>query len=236
MIKYTCIIIEDEPLALEKTKDFVNKVPFLSLSGTFDNALTGLAYLNNNKVDLLFLDISMDELSGIELLESSKINSQVIITTAYQEYALKGFELQITDYLLKPFTFNRFLQAVNKAQENLFHRASESQPDFIFVKTENRLEKIMLDEIVYIEGMRDYRRIHTTHKKVMTLQNFSEFEILIPSSVVCRVHKSYMVALNKIESIERSRIKIADQLIPISETYKEAFFQLINTGLKPPII
>ncbi len=232
MIKYTCIIIEDEPLALEKTKDFVNKVPFLHLSGTFDNALTGLAYLNNNKVDLLFLDINMDELTGIELLESSKIESQVIITTAYQEYALKGYELHITDYLLKPFTFNRFLQAVNKAQENLVRHASESKPDFIFIKTENRLEKIMLNDIVYIEGMRDYRRIHTINKnsKVMTLQNFSELEILIPSSIVCRVHKSYMVALSKIESIERSRIKIADQLIPISETYKEAFFQLINNN------
>jgi DNA-binding LytR/AlgR family response regulator len=230
MIKYPCIIIEDEPLALEKTKDFVTKVPFLHLSATFDNALTGLAYLNNNKVDLLFLDINMDELSGIELLESSKINSQVIITTAYQEYALKGYELQITDYLLKPFTFNRFLQAVNKAQINLVRHASEAQPDFIFVKTENRLEKIMIDEIVYIEGMRDYRRIHTIHKnvKIMTLQNFSEFEKMIPPNLICRVHKSYMVALNKIISIERSRIKIADQLIPISETYKEAFFELIN--------
>ncbi|MDB5127305.1 LytTR family DNA-binding domain-containing protein [Mucilaginibacter sp.] len=229
MNKYTCIIIEDEPLALEKTKDFANKVPFLQLCATFDNALTGLAYLNNNKVDLLFLDINMDELSGIELLESSKISSQVIITTAYQEYAIKGYDLQITDYLLKPFTFNRFLQAVNKAQENIVHRASDPQPEFIFVRTENRLEKIMLSEIVYIEGMRDYRRIHTVNKKVMTLQNFSEFEKLIPPGLVCRVHKSFMVALNKIESIERSRIKIADQLIPISDTYKETFFQFINS-------
>lgn len=231
MDKYTCIIIEDEPLALEKTKDFVLKVPFLNLSATFDNALTGLAYLNNNKVDLLFLDINMDELSGIELLESSKITSQVILTTAYQEYALKGYELQITDYLLKPFTFNRFLQAVNKARENISHRASEAAPDFIFVKTENRLEKIMINEIVYIEGMRDYRRIHAVNKKVMTLQNFSEFENLIPPSLVCRVHKSYMVALHKIESIERGRIKIADQLIPISDTYKDDFFRLINSRL-----
>ena len=231
MDKYTCIIIEDEPLALEKTKDFVSKVPFLHLSATFDNALTGLAYLNNNKVDILFLDINMDELTGIELLQSSKINSQVIITTAYQEYALKGYELQITDYLLKPFSFNRFLQAVNKAQENIAHRTSDTLPDFIFVKTENRLEKIMLNEIVYIEGMRDYLRIHTVNKKLMTLQNFSEFEKMIPSSLVCRVHKSYMVALNKIESIERSRIKIADQMIPISETYKELFFQLINSKI-----
>ncbi len=229
MDKYTCIIIEDEPLALEKTKDFVNKVPFLHLSATFDNALTGLAYLNNNKVDVLFLDINMDELSGIELLESSKITSQVIITTAYQEYALKGYELQITDYLLKPFTFNRFLQAVNKAQDNLGNRSVEALPEFIFVKTENRLEKIMLNEIVYIEGMRDYLKIHTVNKKIMTLQNFSELEKLIPSSVVCRVHKSYMVALNKIDSIERSRIKIANQLIPISDTYKETFFKLINS-------
>lgn len=228
MDKYSCIIIEDEPLALEKTRDFVNKVPFLQLSATFDNALTGLAYLNNNKVDVLFLDINMDELTGIELLESSKINSQVIITTAYQEYALKGYELQITDYLLKPFTFNRFLQAVNKAQENIVKRSTDTQPEFIFVKTENRLEKIMIDEILYIEGMRDYLKIHTTTKKIMTLQGFSEFEKLIPSNLVCRVHKSYMVSLNKIESIERSRIKIADQLIPISDTYKEVFFQHIN--------
>lgn len=229
MDKLSCIIIEDEPLALEKTRDFVNKVPFLHLSETFDNALTGLAYLNNNKVDILFLDINMDELTGIELLESSKINSQVILTTAYQEYALKGYELQITDYLLKPFTFNRFLQAVNKAQDNIAHRTADAPPEFIFVKTENRLEKIMLNEIIYIEGMRDYRRIHTINKKIMTLQNFSEFEKLIPSSVVCRVHKSYMVALAKIESVERGRIKVGDQLIPISDTYKDEFFQLINS-------
>lgn len=229
MDRLSCIIIEDEPLALEKTKDFAEKVPFLQLSATFDNALTGLNYLNNNKVDLLFLDINMDELTGIELLESSKINSHVIITTAYQEYALKGYELQITDYLLKPFTFNRFLQAVNKAQENLAKKKTDNPADFIFVKTENRLEKIMISEIIYIEGMRDYRRIHTTTKKVMTLQNFSEFERLLPASLVCRVHKSFMVAVSKIESIERSRIKIADQLIPVSDTYKDTFFLLINS-------
>ena len=228
MNKYTCIIIEDEPLALEKTKNFVNRIPFLNLATTFDNALEGLAYLNNNKIDLLFLDISMDELSGIDLLESSKIASQVIITTAYQEYALKGYELQITDYLLKPFTFNRFLQAVNKAHENLLHHSSATCSEFIFIKTENRLEKIMLNEILYIEGQRDYLRIHTLTRKVMTLQNFSELEKLIPSNLVCRVHKSYMVALNKIDLIERSRIKIGDHIIPISDTYKETFLQLIN--------
>jgi two-component system LytT family response regulator len=234
MNKYTCIIIEDEPLALGKTKSFIAKVPFLELSATFDNALSGLAYLKNNNVDILLLDINMDELSAIELLESTKITSQVIITTAYQEYALKGYELHITDYLLKPFTFNRFLQAVNKAQDNIMrHSTDQSAPEFIFVKTENRLEKIMIDEILYIEGMRDYLKIHTVAKKIMTLQSFSEIEKLIPSNLVCRVHKSYMVSLNKIESIERSRIKIGQELIPVSETYKEAFYQHINNKPLP---
>lgn len=228
MKRYSCIIIEDEPLALEGTKNFVQRIPFLNLGATFDNALSGLAYLKTNKIDILFLDINMDELSGIELLESANIKSQVIITTAYQEYALKGYELNITDYLLKPFTFNRFLQAVNKAQENLQQTLGTNSAEFIFIKTENRLEKIMLNEILYIEGMRDYRRIHTLNKRIMTLQNFRELEQLIPSSLICRVHKSYMVALNKIESIERSRIRIGKKIIPISETYRTSFFQRIN--------
>ncbi|MBL4706935.1 MAG: response regulator transcription factor [Flavobacteriales bacterium] len=229
MEKYNCIIIEDEPLALERTKNFVSKVPFLELSATFEDALNGLAYLRSNEVDLLFLDINMDELTGIELLESYKIESQVIITTAYQEYALKGYELNVTDYLLKPFTFNRFLQAVNKAQSKIVKESESRSSDFIFVKTENRLEKITLNEIVYIEGMRDYRRIHTLDKKIMTLQNFKELEQLIPSNLVCRVHKSYMVGLNHIDSVERSRINISGQRVPISDTYRELFFQKISS-------
>lgn len=228
MKKYSCIIIEDEPLALERTREFVNRIPFLNLCGTFDNALNGLSYLKSNEVEILFLDINMDELTGIELLESSKIKSEVIITTAYQKYALKGFELNVTDYLLKPFTFNRFLQAVNKAQENLNKKVSPTSLDYIFIKTENRLEKINLNDILFIEGMRDYRRIHTINKKIMTLQNFKELEEMIPSSIVCRVHKSYMVGLNKIEFIERSRINIGNQIIPISETYREYFFLKIK--------
>lgn len=230
MKKYTCIIIEDEPLALERTMQFAQKIPFLHVIATFDNALSGLAFLKSHQVDVLFLDINMDELTGIELLENSNIESQVIITTAYQEYALKGYELNVTDYLLKPFNFNRFLQAVNKAQDNLTQKASDKPLEFIFVKTENRLEKVNLDDILYIEGMRDYRRIHTTNKRIMTLQNFKELEQIIPSDLICRVHKSYMVSLNKIESIERRRIKIANQLIPISETYKEDFLQKIHSG------
>lgn len=229
MRKYSCIIIEDEPLALERTKGFVVKTPFLNLLNSFDNALDGLAFLNTNKVDLLFLDINMDELSGIELLESSKLDCQVIITTAYAEFALKGYELNIADYLLKPFTFERFLQAVNKTISKNHVQETESEPKHIFVKTENRLEKINIDDIIYIEGMRDYRRIHTLNKRIMTLQTFSELEALIPARLICRVHKSFMVSISKINEIERSRIKIADQIIPISETYREHFFGVINT-------
>ncbi len=224
----SCIIIEDEPLAMERTKSYVQKLPFLNLLACFENGIDALVYLNTNKVDLIFLDINLGEISGIQLLETGNITSQVIIITAYQEHALKGFELNVTDYLMKPYTFDRFLQAVSRAQDNLSKTTLETQKDFIFIKTEYRLEKISFNDILYIEGMRDYRRIHTSHKKIMTLQTFKELEQEIPASIISRVHKSFMVSLNKIESIERNRIKIKDILIPISETYKKKFFDLIN--------
>ena len=223
-----CIIIEDEPLALERTKNYVLKLPFLNLLSTFDNGIDALVYLKSNKVNLIFLDINLGELSGIQLLEIGNINCEVIIITAYQEHALKGFELNVTDYLMKPYSFDRFLQAVNRAQDNLSKNTSGNQKEFIFIKTEYRLEKIALNDILYIEGMRDYRRIHTVHKKIMTLQTFKELEQEIPANIIRRVHKSFMVSLDKIESIERDRIKIKEVLIPISETYKKAFFELIN--------
>ncbi|MEM6628041.1 MAG: response regulator transcription factor [Bacteroidota bacterium] len=227
MKKHTCIIIEDEPLAMERTRGFVQRVPYLELKATFENSLEGLSFLNSQPVDILFLDINMDELSGIELLESIHIPSEVIFTTAYEKYALKGFDLNITDYLLKPFTFQRFLRAVSKAQENLAKYTHGSETEFIFVKTENRLEKITVSHILFIEGMRDYRRIHTHDKRVMTLQTFTELEQMLPSSQVCRVHKSFMVGLQQIESIERGRILIDKQRIPISNTYRETFFAQI---------
>lgn len=224
----SCIIIEDEPLALERTKSYVQKFPFLNLLTCFENGIDALVYLKSNKVDLIFLDINLGEISGIQILETGNIKSQVIIITAYQEHALKGFELNVTDYLMKPYTFDRFLQAVSRVQDNLSKTTFEVQKDFIFIKTEYRLEKISLNDILYIEGMRDYRRIHTIHKKIMTLQTFKELEQEIPASIISRVHKSFMVSLNKIESIERDRIKIKDTLIPISDTYKKTFFDLIN--------
>jgi two-component system, LytTR family, response regulator len=227
-MKINCIIIEDEPLALERMKDYVLKLPFLNLCSTFDNAVDALVFLKTNKADLIFLDINLGEFSGIQLLETSAVSCQVILTTAYQEYALKGFDLKVTDYLLKPFTFERFIQAVSRVQEILPKKQTVLPKNFIFVKTENRLEKINLREIIFIEGMRDYRRIHTATKRTMTLQTFTEFEKQIPANIICRIHKSFMVAIDKIDSIEKDSIKIGEKNFPISETYKQSFFSLIS--------
>ena len=233
-----CIIIEDEPLALERTAGYVRKLPMLNLLATFDNALEALPLLKTQDVDVLFLDINLGEFSGIQLLETTRISSRVIITTAYPEYALKGYDLNVADYLLKPFTFERFMQAVDKVQNSVqskiqsgFQAKASVQKTFMFVKTEHRLEKVLFSELLYIEGMRDYRKIHLVGKTIMTLQTFGELEKEIPPNVACRVHKSYMVALEKIEAIERERITLKSAgsvVIPISETYKQHFFSHIQ--------
>jgi two-component system LytT family response regulator len=228
----TCIIIEDEPLAMERTRSYIQKLPHLQLLKTFDSSLDALVFLNTQETDLIFLDINMGELSGIQLLEALKPRCAVILTTAYDQYALKGFELQVTDYLLKPFSFERFYQAVKRAEASQVGTGTQTSQPFIFVKTEYRLEKVDLNEILYIEGMRDYRRIHTREKRIMTLQNFKDFETEISPALICRVHKSYMVSLCKIASIERDRIRIGEVLIPLSETYKKAFLGLIQQQKK----
>ena len=227
-MKINCIVIEDEPLAMERTVGYIRKLPFLDLAATFDNALDAFTFLKKNTVDLIFLDINLGELSGIQLLESVHISSDVIITTAYPDYALKGYDLDVTDYLLKPFTFERFLQAVDKVRQSIEKKDPQQEKDYFFVKTENRLEKIFFRDILFIEGMRDYRKIHTSHKKIMTLQKFSELEAVLPESVVCRVHKSYMVSINKIDSIEKDIIHISQTVIPVSETYRSKFYALIG--------
>lgn len=228
-MKINCIIVEDEPLALERTGEYVLRIPFLHLRATFADALEALAYLKTNQIDLIFLDINLGEMSGIRLLETSAVKSHVILTTAYEEYALKGFDLKVTDYLLKPFTFERFVQAVDRVPIDAPKKQTVSPAGaFIFVKTENRLEKIFLREIIFIEGMGDYRRVHAAGKRVMTVQTFTEFERQISPRVVCRVHKSYMVSLDKIDSVEKSGIRIKDKIIPLSETYKKRFFELIK--------
>ena len=223
-----CIIIEDEPLAVEKLVIYISKQPILNLLKTFNSGVSAIEFIKKNHIDLIFLDIEMKELTGIQLLESINLKPQVIITTAYEKYAIKGFDLQVSDYLLKPITFERFIKAVDKVAEDLNHLKDSKKGNKIFIKTEYRLEGIDISEILYIEGMGDYRRIVTNVKKIMTLQTFGELSVLLPSGEFCRVHNSYIVSLDKIERIERSRIIIREKRIPISESFSKVFFNKIN--------
>jgi two-component system, LytTR family, response regulator len=228
-----CIVIDDEPLAISKLEGFINKVPDLKLIRTFDNAIEAIGWLKENKTDLIFLDIQMEQLTGIQFLEATGSVSRVIITSAYDQYAIKGFELNVTDYLLKPYSFMRFVQAVNKVMEYYSKKPDDQNistgaDSFIFIKTEYRFERVDLNDILYIEGMKDYLRIICTSKKIMTLQSFAKIEESLPSKNFCRVHKSFIVAIDKIKSVERGVIIIADRRIPVSNTYKESFYSKIK--------
>jgi len=234
-----CIAIDDEPLALEIITDYISRVPFLNLLRSFDNAVDSIDFIRNNKVDLMFLDIEMEGLSGIQLVHALPDRPQIIFTTAYDRYAIEGFELDAADYLLKPISFERFVKSVDRVYNDMIKKekgssvvpdsnASGHSGDFIFVKTESRLQKIAVNEILYIEGQGDYLRIITRSMKVMTLQNFKKLESVLPPDNFVRVHKSFMVALDKIENISKNRIKIGDKLIPISDSYHESFFQKIG--------
>ncbi len=229
MHNITCIIIEDEPLAMQRNIGYVQQLPCLQLLGTFSTATAALHFLQTTPVQLIFLDINLGQFSGIQMLETKNIFAQVIIITAYQQYAVKGYELNVTDYLLKPFTFDRFAQAVAKVQQKLLPLPSAEQNKMIFIKTAYKLEKVLLQDVLYIEGMRDYRKIFLLHKPpIMTLQTFTALAIEIPNHIICRVHKSYMVALHKIDAIQKDQLTIQQQTIPISDTYKKAFFELVQ--------
>lgn len=235
-----CIAIDDEPLALEIITAYIGKVPFLKLLKTFDNAIDSIDYIKKNKVDLMFLDIEMESLSGIQLIHALKDRPAVIFTTAFDSYAVEGFELDAADYLLKPISFERFVKSVDKVYNKLFSAQTKkenqgqtsvrvsSSGNYIFVKTENRLQKVAFSEILYIEGQGDYLKIVTPTARIMTLQNFKRFEETLPPENFIRVHKSYLVAINKIESITRNRIKIGNTLIPVSDSYKNAFYEAIS--------
>ena len=233
-----CIAIDDEPLALDIIKDYCSKVVFLNLVKTFDNAIESIEYIRSNKVDLIFLDIQMEELTGIQLLNALKHRPFVIFTTAYERYAIQGFELDVVDYMLKHISFERFIKAVNKVYERLQLDPTAAKPDsgkakaaeasFFFVKTETRMERIENSDVLYVEGMGDYWRIVTKTRRIMTLMNARKLEEVLHEPQFCRVHKSFFIALDKIESIERNRIKIRDQYIPVSETYHKAFFDLVE--------
>ncbi len=236
-MKIRCIVIDDEPLAIEILESYIEKIPYVELVGRFSNAIEALQYLKSNKVDLMLLDIQMPELTGIQLMKVLDNPPQVIFTTAYDSYAIKSYELDAVDYLLKPIEFDRFLKAIEKSWKRIdrsqsveVNNVEQSGPKdtFIFIKTEHRVQRVEISEILYIEGMKNYLRVVTRADKFMTLQNFKSICELLPVNQFIRVHKSFVVAVDKIDSIERSRIKIGKQLIPIGDTYKKDFDQLVK--------
>lgn len=238
-----CVVVDDEPLAIEKLEGYIAKVPFLELDKSFSNGLDALDYLKNNPVDLLFLDVQMDEITGIQLLEIMKVRPQVILTTAYDQFALKGYELEVADYLLKPISFSRFLQAVTRLRDRTFtvtnevrtnsNQNAETSPQqnesgFIFVKTEYRMQRVVLNDIHYIEGMKDYLRIVTPSERIMTLTNFKNMLDMLPGSNFCRIHKSYVINVSKIQSIERGSVLVLNERIPIGDSFRGDFFALLE--------
>jgi two-component system, LytTR family, response regulator len=225
-MKINCIAIEDEPLALRKIKEYIGQIDYLNLLEGFNNAVDAIGFLKKNPVDLIFLDIRMKKLSGIQFLEALQTKPKVIITSAYDEFALKGYELDVADYLLKPF--DRFVKSVDKVYNQLDVKANNNSTDYIFVKTESRIEKIQIKEILYIQGMKDYLQIHTTDRKIMTLQTFRNILEILPPNDFIRIHNSYIVSISKIETIERNRIRIGKDLIPISDSYKENFYSILK--------
>lgn len=223
-----CIAVDDEPLAIEKIKGFVEKLPSLKLVATFRNAPDALEYVQDNVVHLIFLDVQMTRMNGIEMLENMIKRPQVILITAFGEYALKGYDLAVTDFLLKPYTFERFSLAVSKAADYMHWQHHSIFPvkypvNYIFVKSGYKLVKIFTNEIMYIEGMRDYQCIVTPTEKILASHSISELEKLLPPSLV-RCHKSFLVSIANINSIERDRIRIGNKYIPIGDTYKDEFY------------
>ena len=232
-----CIIIEDEPLALEQMEKYVEKVDFLKLEKSFSNAIDPSRYLKENAIDLIFLDIEMEDFTGLQFLKSLTHKPQIVLTTAYDNYALEAFDLDVNDYLLKPISFDRFLRSANKVYDNLKVSAPPAErievhtapsQEYIFVRTEYRMEKIKLNEILFVEGKKEYLRIHTLDKKVMTLMSFKKLAEMLTDNFV-RVHNSYLVALDKIESIENQRLRIGEELIPVSNSYKTKFNELLKS-------
>ena len=232
-MEINCIVVEDEPLAAEKLTGFISEIPFLRLLQSFENGIDAMGFVKTNEVDLVFLDIQMYKFSGIQFLEALTTRPQIVIVSAYDQYALRGYEFSVTDYLLKPYSFDRFVQSIDKVMDkHKLKTQSQSsslvQDDILFVKTEYRIERINIDDILFIQGMKDYQMIVTTEEKIMTLQTFKEIENVLPIPSFVRIHKSYIVALNKIESIERNRIKIGNELLPISDTYKDVFYKTVR--------
>lgn len=237
MISIKCIAIDDEPPALRQMVEYISKVPYLELLDTFGNPMDAMNYLKKNRVDLIFLDIEMENLTGMEFLRLLNNKPAVILTTAYDSYALQAFELEVDDYLLKPISFDRFVKASEKiyskkllesghTSESVGKRQDEK--DYFFVRSEFRIQRIDFDDIQYIEGMKEYLGIVLQNERILTKQSFKEIISNLPEADFIRVHKSYIVSIKKIGSIRNNRITIGEKIIPIGSTYKNLFYAAIG--------
>lgn len=232
-----CIAVDDEPLALDIIKDCIARVPFLKLLKTFNDGISALEYLASNNVDLIFLDIEMGGLSGMQLLKTLHKPPKVIMITAYRNYAADAFDLNVTDYLLKPYSFERFLKAVDKSCGLLKSEQMQTSPevidkDYFFVKSDGKMLKVNYDDILYIEGMSEYIVLKTKAGSIITLQSFKNIEKTLPQSGFIRIHKSYLVSLDKIDSIKGQCVFIANKELPIGDKYKNSFYSAIDSAGK----
>jgi two-component system LytT family response regulator len=224
MSRIACIIIEDEPLAVKVLSDYVSQVPFLSLQGTFKDAILATAYLQDNTVDLIFLDIHLPKLKGMAFLKTLLHPPAVIITTAYHQYAVEGFDLNVTDYLLKPFDFQRFLTAVTKVRAGLGGNQKPKEgwetKDSMFLNVQKKKVKILFSEIMYVESQREYIKIKTTRKEYVAKMSTREIEALLPAHLFKRIHRSFIVSISKIESYTAERVEVNGVSIPIGRGYR----------------
>jgi len=240
-----CVIIDDEPLAIDVIENFVDQIGGIKIVAKCNNPLDAITILNKNQVDLVFLDIEMPNLTGIELVKTLDNIPQFIFTTAYPQYALEGFDLNATDYLVKPIPFNRFLKAISRAKEkfelenktiqkisSIPHNQDAVNNDFIFVKSEYDNVKINTDDIKYIQGLKDYIKINTinSNKSILTLSSFKDIQEKLPFSQFIRVHRSYIVNTSFIKSVQKTKIVIDDIRIPIGETYKNEVFKMLGVN------
>ena len=227
-MKISCIVVDDEPLALEVLSSFIARIPYLVLERQYTDPFFAMQHLRKKKVDLLFVDIQMPDISGIELVKTLNNPPKIVFTTAYSSYAIEGFNLNAMDYLLKPIAFDRFLVAVNKVRDYMelseaaqeVHQPEEKDvPEYMFVKSNYKDIKINFNEVLYIEGSEDYIKIHTTTKKVMTLLSMKGVMEKLPENQFIRIHRSFIVAIDKIESKSNERITIGKQSLPIGASY-----------------
>ena len=228
MSKIKCIIVEDEPLAVKVLSDYISQVPFLELQGIFKDAILATDYLRNNNTDLIFLDIHLPKLKGMAFLKTLTQPPAVIITTAYHQYAVEGFDLNVTDYLLKPFEFERFLVAVNKVKTAQREKTNEIEElkDFIFLNVQKKRVKILFSEIVYIESQREYIKIVTTKKEYFSKMSTHEIEALLPANLFKRIHRSFIISISKIESYTAEMVEVNGISIPIGRGYRDVIEKL----------